>query len=100
MKRIATTMMVFFILAAYDGAGQTQSASGASQPAPVQDSRTISVARSESLQSNKGSAQYFTGAVEIQQLFPALDPSRTNGGKVTFAQARGAPGIVTRSVKS
>jgi len=85
MKRIATTMMVFFILAAYDGAGQTQSASGASQPAPVQDSRTISVARSESLQSNKGSAQYFTGAVEIQQLFPARDPSRTSCGKVTFA---------------
>ena len=100
MKRIATTMMVLFMVAADGAARQTPSATGASQPAPVRDSRTISVARSESLQSNKGSAQYFTGAVEIQQWFPALDPSRTNGGKVTFAQARGAPGIVTRSVKS
>jgi quercetin dioxygenase-like cupin family protein len=82
-KLIAATMMSLFILAT-NGAAQTASAPGASQAAPVRHSQTIRIARSETLQSNKGSDQYFTGAVEVQQLFPAHDPSRTSGGKVTF----------------
>jgi 4-carboxymuconolactone decarboxylase len=84
MKRIAATMMSLFMSAANGAAGQTASASGASQAAPVQNSQTIRIARSESLQSNKGSDEYFTGSVQVQQLFPAHDPSRTSGGKVTF----------------
>jgi quercetin dioxygenase-like cupin family protein len=83
MKLIAATIMSLFMLVA-NGAGQTVSASGASQAAPVQNSQTIRITRSESLQSNKGAAQYFTGSVQVQQLFPAHDPSRTSGGKVTF----------------
>jgi 4-carboxymuconolactone decarboxylase len=54
-------------------------------------SSAIKIARSDSLHSNRGSAQYFTGSVQVQQLFPANDPSRTSGGKVTFeAGARSA----------
>jgi quercetin dioxygenase-like cupin family protein len=84
MKLIAASILSLFMLAANDAAGQTVSASGASRAARVQDSQTIRIARSETLQSNKGSAQYFTGSVRVQQLFPGHDPSRTSGGKVTF----------------
>src|SRR3989440_5511681 len=55
-------------------------------------SSLIKIVRSDSLQSNKGSAQYFTGSVQVQQLFPANDPSRTSGGESKFeGGARGAP---------
>jgi quercetin dioxygenase-like cupin family protein len=84
LKWIAATIMSLFILAANGASGQTASASGASQTKPVQNSETIRIARSASLQSNKGSAQYFTGSVQVQQLFRTHDPSRTSGGKVTF----------------
>jgi hypothetical protein len=48
MKLIAATIMSLFMLVA-NGAGQAVSASGASQAAPVQNSQTIRIARSESL---------------------------------------------------
>jgi 4-carboxymuconolactone decarboxylase len=83
MKLIAATIMSLFTFIA-NGAGQTASASGPSQTAPVQNSQTIKIARSDSLHPNKGPAQYFTGSVQVQQLFPAHDPSHTSGGKVTF----------------
>ena len=70
MKLIAARIMSLCMLVANDAAGQTASASGASQTVPVQNSETIRIARSDSLQSNKGSDQYFTGAVQVQQLFP------------------------------
>ncbi len=83
MKLIATTIMLLFIFVATD-TGLRTLASGPSQTAPVQSPQTIKIARSESLQSSKASAQYFTGTVQVQELFPAYDPSRTSGGKVTF----------------
>jgi 4-carboxymuconolactone decarboxylase len=84
MKQIAATIMSLFMFVANSAAGQTASASGTSQTAPVQNPQTIKIARSDSLHSNKGSAQYFTGSVQVQQLFAAYDPSRTSGGRVTF----------------
>jgi|SRR5208283_4570472 len=84
MKLIAATIMSLFMFVANGAAGQTASASGTSQTAPIQNSQTIKITRSDSLHSNKGAAQYFTGSVQVQQLFPAYDPSRTSGGKVTF----------------
>jgi quercetin dioxygenase-like cupin family protein len=45
---------------------------------------SIRITRSDSLQPKKASADYFTGAVQVRELFPADDPSRTSGGKVTF----------------
>jgi quercetin dioxygenase-like cupin family protein len=83
MKLIATTIVLLFMFIA-NGAGQTTSASGPSQTVPGQNSQTIKIARSDSLHPNKASAQYFTGSVQVQELFPAYDPSRTSGGKVTF----------------
>lgn len=84
MKLIAATITLLIMFVANGGAGQTASSPGTSQSAPVQDPQTIKIARSDSLHSNKGSAQYFTGSVQVQELFPASDPSRTSGGKVTF----------------
>lgn len=46
--------------------------------------RNIEIARVGSQPSIKGKADYFTGAVRIDPLFSAIDPSRTSGGSVTF----------------
>jgi quercetin dioxygenase-like cupin family protein len=76
MKRMAAAMITVFMFMANGAARQTAPA--------AQNPQAISIARSGSLQSTKGSAQYFTGTVQIQQLFAAHDPSRTSGGSVTF----------------
>ncbi len=55
-----------------------------SQTPPVQNSQTIKITRSGSQHPSKGPAEHFTGSVQVQPLFPALNPSRTSGGKVTF----------------
>ena len=57
---------------------------GSDECATNTDSSSIRITRSDSLQPKKASADYFTGAVQVQELFPADDPSRTSGGKVTF----------------
>jgi quercetin dioxygenase-like cupin family protein len=49
-----------------------------------QGSQMITITRSGSQPSSKGSAQYFTGSVHIDPLFQAKDPSRTSGARVTF----------------
>jgi quercetin dioxygenase-like cupin family protein len=67
----------------------SQAQTGAAQPeasrtASAQDSHSIKITRSGSQQPSKGPADYFTGPVQIEPLFPANDPSRASGGKVTF----------------
>src|SRR5205809_4667258 len=84
MKILAVTLISLSLFASVASHAQTSTTK-----APT--SSLIKIVRSDSLQSNKGSAQYFTGSVQVQQLFPAYDPSRTSGGKVTFeAGARSA----------
>ncbi|MDB6170974.1 MAG: carboxymuconolactone decarboxylase family protein [Chthoniobacteraceae bacterium] len=51
---------------------------------PAQDSPTISITRSGSQAPQVGPADYFTGSVHIDPLFPARDPSRVSGASVTF----------------
>src|SRR5256712_12786808 len=77
MKVLAVTLISLSLFAS--GASQAQTSA-----AKAPTSSSIKIARSDSLQSNKGSAQYFTGSVQVQQLFPANDPSRTSGGEDTF----------------
>ena len=77
MKVLAVTLISFSLFASVESQAQTSAAK-----APT--SSLIKIARSVTLQPKKGSAEYFTGAVEVQELFPAYDPSRTSGGKVTF----------------
>src|SRR5437870_10359593 len=77
MKVLAVTLISLSLFASVASQAQTSAAK-----APT--SSSIKIARSDSLQSNKGSSQYFTGSVQVRQLFPAYDPSRASGGKVTF----------------
>jgi quercetin dioxygenase-like cupin family protein len=44
----------------------------------------MDIKRAGSQASNKGPAEYFTGSVRVDPLFPANAPSRTGGGLVTF----------------
>ena len=44
----------------------------------------LDIKRNGSRPSNKGPAETFTGAVRVDPLFAAQDPSRTSGGSVTF----------------
>jgi quercetin dioxygenase-like cupin family protein len=44
----------------------------------------MDIARSGSQPSGKGPTEYFTGAVRIDPLFAAPDPSRVQGASVTF----------------
>jgi quercetin dioxygenase-like cupin family protein/acetyl esterase/lipase/phenylpyruvate tautomerase PptA (4-oxalocrotonate tautomerase family) len=50
----------------------------------VEDSQTIQISRGGSRKSNTGPADRFTGAVEIEVLFPERKPSRMIGGSVAF----------------
>jgi len=77
MKILAVTLISLSLFASVASHAQTSTTKAPTSP-------LIKIVRSDSLQSNKGSAQYFTGSVQVQQLFPANDPSRTSGGKVTF----------------
>lgn len=44
----------------------------------------MEIRRAGSQPSGKGPAQYFTGAVRVDPMFPATPPSRVSGGHVTF----------------
>ena len=44
----------------------------------------LDIKRNGSRPSSKGPAETFTGAVRVDPLFAAQDPSRTSGGAVTF----------------
>jgi quercetin dioxygenase-like cupin family protein len=77
MKALAVTLISLSLFAPVASQAQTSVAK-----APT--SSSIKIARSDSLQPKKGSAEHFTGSVQVQELFPAYDPSRTSGGKVAF----------------
>ncbi len=46
--------------------------------------QNITITRGGSLQSNPGPADYFTGSVRVEMLFPVAEPSRISGARVTF----------------
>ena len=77
MKRLAATFASLSLLtAAPSGIVQAQ--------APAGDGQTLRITRAGSQPSAKGSADYFTGAVRVDPMFPATAPSRVSGGHVTF----------------
>jgi quercetin dioxygenase-like cupin family protein len=51
---------------------------------PAAANEAISVTRAGSQASNKGPAQFFTGAVRVDPLFAANPPGRTSSALVTF----------------
>jgi quercetin dioxygenase-like cupin family protein len=80
MTVLTITIMSLLLFASVVSKAQTSEAQ-----APT--SSSIKIFRNDSLESKKASAEYFTGEVQVQELFPADDPSRTSGGKVTFEPA-------------
>ena len=60
------------------------SAQDKASPPSEGTAQTIEVIRNGSHVPTKGSAQYFTGGVQVDELFPAKEPSRVSGGVVTF----------------
>lgn len=77
-KLLATVVMSVFLLAsALAHAGQTKVSSG-------DGAQTLEITRNGSQPSQRGPAEYFTGSVRINPLFPARDPSRASGASVTF----------------
>jgi len=69
---------------AFSAQPKTTSPSVAAATPSAQNSQTINITRSGLHEPRKGSAQFFTGSVMVDELFSSHDPSRTTGGKVTF----------------
>ena len=46
--------------------------------------QSITIARSGSQPSSQGQAEYFTGSVRIDALFPVTEPARASSARVTF----------------
>jgi len=85
MKVLPATLISLILFASAASQPQTSTAqAGASLTASAQDSHAMKIMRGGSQQPSKGSAEYFTGSVEIQPLFSVHDPSRTTAGEVTF----------------
>ena len=76
MKLLVATVMSLLLLAS--AFAQTN------QPGTASGSGAITIARSGSQPSAKGSVEYFTGAVCIDSRFQRSDPARVGGGIVTF----------------
>jgi len=88
MKVLAATLISLSLLASAVSQSQTGAAqTNTSKTASAQDSHSIEITRSGSQPPSKGKPESFTGSVQIEPLFPARDPSRTTGGKVTFEPA-------------
>ena len=59
-------------------------AAGAARAQASEGSNAMNIRRAGSQPSAKGPAEYFTGTVRVDPMFPATAPSRVNGGHVTF----------------
>src|SRR6266516_1665966 len=85
MKLFAGTLLSLSLLVLAVSQARTGATQADAFPtASAQASHSIKITRGGSQQPSKGSAERFTGPVQIEELFPAHDPSRTSGGKVTF----------------
>jgi len=85
MKRVAAFISLFFLASP---SALPQSAGGPRPVAPRSSSpggtQDMHITRSGTQPSQKGPAEWFTGAVRVDPLFPASDPSRTSGALVRF----------------
>ncbi len=66
------------------GTGFIALANNLSQAQPLERNIVMQIRRAGSQPSAKGPADYFTGTVRVDPMFPAAAPSRVSGGHVTF----------------
>ncbi|WP_308219863.1 (R)-mandelonitrile lyase [Roseomonas populi] len=81
MKLLASLAMTTSLLAT---AAIPADAAAQAQPGAPQDQGSLRISRAGSQPSARGPADYFTGRVRVDMLFPATAPSRMTGGSVTF----------------
>ena len=86
MKRLASLTLLSSLLAPAVTYAQVAAAPGpgAASSAPGEGGGAIRIARAGSQPSGRGPAEYFTGSVRVDPMFPATAPSRMSGGLVTF----------------
>jgi len=87
MKRLVTLAATMSLLASAGAHADTMMLAQAASPAASgasQSERELRITRSGSQSSARGPAEYFTGSVRVDPLFPATAPSRMSGGSVTF----------------
>lgn len=75
MKLITTSFVLMFTLGLANA--QTEQRGGTQM-------QSITIARSGSQPSSQGQAEYFTGSVRIDPLFPVTEPARASAARVTF----------------
>ncbi|MDB5791112.1 MAG: cupin protein [Massilia sp.] len=86
MKLVISTVVLLTLTAsalAQPGQGDAKPASSP-RPGSNDNARDMVVSRAGSQASGKGPAQFFTGSVRVDPLFPAHPPSTLSGGQVTF----------------
>jgi quercetin dioxygenase-like cupin family protein len=77
MKRLASLTLLASLLASAVAYAQVAAT-------PGEGGGTIRITRAGSQPSGRGPAEYFTGSVRVDPMFPATAPSRMSGGLVTF----------------
>jgi quercetin dioxygenase-like cupin family protein len=77
MKRLTIPVTTSLLALGLAQAGHTQVSSG-DRP------QSVEITRSGSQPSTEGSADYFTGSVSVNPLFPVHEPSRASGASVAF----------------
>jgi quercetin dioxygenase-like cupin family protein len=75
MKLITTSFVLMFSLCLANA--QTDQPGG-------KQVQSITIARSGSQPSSQGQAEYFTGSVRIDPLFPVTEPAQASAARVTF----------------
>ncbi len=70
--------------AAMAGEAPANPAAGARRTAPAGGPKSMKITRSGTQSSQKGSGEWFTGAVRIDPLFQPNDAARAGAGQVTF----------------
>lgn len=75
MKLIAATFFLVFTVS--PASAQTEQRGG-------KQMQSINIQRRGSQPSSQGQAEYFTGSVRVNMLFPVVEPSRLAGARVTF----------------
>src|SRR2546422_1752778 len=78
MKVLAATLISISLFASAPPQAQKDAAQADASPAASAQAESIKITRSGSQQPNKGPAEHFTGSVQVEELFPAHDPSRVN----------------------
>ncbi|MFC7516044.1 cupin domain-containing protein [Herbaspirillum sp. GCM10030257] len=84
MKNLSITALPLLLLACAGVHASDAATTGAPTSGGEQHKTSQTITRAGSQPSAKGPAEYFTGNVRVDPLFPAKDSAPVSGGRVTF----------------